>query len=223
MYRGAGLALTRTSVGGEFNDSIILSSPSAVVDVPTVSDSWGWGVFWAAHELPASGLASGAEIGFSRGAMSAPGVLAPPGGYAASHWNLYVDGLGAWWIPVPRSATSTIRVSLAARLGLGYQHLRIADSAFDGLSLLDASYGGLRLRYGAGLRVRLGGSARPLLASVEWLWNKGGYSSVSAGGESIELAESLAGDTSELRIGLAFLFLPPPGSVNEKGPKEAGP
>lgn len=210
MYRGFGLLVPRTSVEGEFNDTILLSSSTAVVDVPSVSDFTEFGVSWMAHELPSSGLGGGVELGFFRGTTSAPGLLAPPGGYDSSHWNVYLDLVPGFWVPLGPGEGSPVGLALAGRAGVGFEHLKIDESATKGAGLLDASYRGFRFRYGGGARLRLGRTtSRPIVIAAEWVRNRGSYSSVNVSGDDIKLQDKLDGPTTDILLSVGFLLFTP--------------
>ena len=73
------------SIGGDFNDTIILNSSDLIVDVPAIEDGGGWGIAVGTRS-EGSRWGGGMEVGFSRSTHDTFSSLL--GSSEASFWAL---------------------------------------------------------------------------------------------------------------------------------------
>ncbi|MGI9625815.1 MAG: hypothetical protein ACR2QM_03185 [Longimicrobiales bacterium] len=175
----------------EFDDSILLQSPSFTFNVP------------ALEEVNATGFAFGraAEGGggtftfrYLRGDPLATSVL---GDTVASYRSYDIDGYVAPWL---KQGGATI--SPLMRLGLGYTRLTIPGAGTDGTDLDDALFAGLGFNLGAGAILRV---ADVIQVTADYTRRYLNFGSVKGFDESIEIEDGLSATTDVFAIGLALV------------------
>lgn len=204
-YRSYGALLANSSIDGDFNDSIVLVSSEGAADVPSISDSWGYGVFGGVQQIPLSGFGNQVDVGFTMRSMDAPGQLAPGGAYSARNWRFYGDVRPGFWFSLD---VSNVQFGVMGILGVSLGSLSYDDAGTsDGVSTDSVSFIDVGFRYGAGLEARIGSAGTTqLVLGMSMVKTALSYGSVSIGTNSIDLEDSLDGSGADrvFTIGLAI-------------------
>ena len=130
-----GILYGQNSVGGEFDDTLVLTGPSSVFDVPRVQSGSGAGLILGFRSAGAA-----FEISYQKSNHDTTSILL--GRSQAQYRNLDLD------FKFDFLAKESIRPF--GLFGIGFPRLTIKGSKFDGASFSDATYSGLGLNFGLG-------------------------------------------------------------------------
>lgn len=182
----------RFDLDGEFDDSLLLTSTTQVVNVPEV--------------LEAEGLNFSFGRAWNQGGLSFFYFTANPEtvsllGDQDSRYHLY--GMDVYGLPFAKKDRSQV-VNFLLRGSMSLTSLGIDDSASDGIVVKDATFRGFAAALGAGVLVHVG-SFGQIIAEYDrrWMW----YATVEGtADEPIDMEDNISLSTDFVKVSFSFFL-----------------
>ena len=181
--------MNKFDIDGEFDDSLVLTTSSQLVNVPEVLETSGYSI--------AVGRAwnqGGLSFFYLFGNPETRSVL----GDSDGRYHLY--GMDVYGLPFTKKNNNN-KISPLVRGSISLVSLGIDDSATDGMSVVPATFRGFAAAIGIGALVQLGSNFH-FTAEVDRRWMS--FNTVEGVGDPLDMEESMTLTTDFLRVGLSI-------------------
>ncbi len=179
----------RFDLDGEFDDSLILSTSTQVINVPEVLEADGYN-FAIGRAFDTGGV----SFFYFTAQPQTVSVL----GDEDSRFHLY--GMDGYALPFSNDRKTQL-INPLIRGSMSMVSLGIDNSATNGSTLADATFKGIAAALGIGVLVQLGSTGH-ITAEIDRRWMS--FSTVTGTGDSIDLAESISLTSDFIKVGVSI-------------------
>jgi len=183
------LGWARFDIDGEFDDSLLLSTSTQMVNVPEVLEAEGmhfaFGNAWNQ---------GGVSFFYFTANPKTRSVLGDQDG------RLHLYGMDAYGLPFAKKTKSPL-INPLVRCGVSLISLGIDDSATDGNSLADATFRGVAGMLGIGVLLQLGQTGH-IVAEVDRRWMT--FATVTGTDDAIDLEDNISLKTDFVKVSFSF-------------------